>query len=370
MPEREEKKEIAKISIVKGKKMKEMEKKYLDEFCQRCGEISCTLNFNEALQSILDNVENCLDVQASALHLYDPAKQAMVVMVVKNLSKEYSSQGPVPLTDNPVDREVMKGKMITIFDAGEHPHFKKLAEKEGIRSILCAPLKSKDRPIGSLWLFTGTPRSFSSDEISYVTTLCSQGGIVLGNAKLYQSLHALSQIAKVITSRLDLKEVLQLIVAKAAQMIGGKGSSILLLNRKTGALSVSATFGLSEEFLKKGPVLANKSIKECLKQLVIIPDIRESQVVQYPEQLLEEGIFSILCTPLMVRGSCIGNLRVYLDHPRQFSTEDLELFQILSDFSGISIENARLFNHIKRDYEDLTQDVWQWYDWGKRSPKI
>ncbi|GAH16451.1 unnamed protein product, partial [marine sediment metagenome] len=34
------------------------------------------------------------------------------------------------------------------------------------------------------------------------------------------------------------------------------------------------------------------------------------------------------------------------------------------------IENARLFEHVKRDYEDLTQSVWKWYDWGSRPPKL
>ena len=350
--------------------MQEMETRYRDEFCQRCGEISCTLNFDEALKTILDNVDHCLDVQASSIHLADPGSHTAAVVAARNLSKEYAYQSPIRLEESPVEREVLKGKTVTIADARLNPAYKKLAESEGVCSILCAPLKSKDRIIGSLWLFTREVRQFDQGEISYVTTLASQAGVVLSNAKMYQSLHALSEIGKAITSRLNLPEVMQMIVEKATQLMGGKGASILLIARQEETMEVSATYGLSERFLKKGPVHIEKSIRECLDHQMIIPDVSKSPDVQYPEHLAEEGIRSILCTPLTVRKRSIGTLRVYLVHSREFAAEDLEMFQILSDFGGIAIENARLYNHIKRDYEDLTQDVWQWYDWGKRSPNI
>jgi len=350
--------------------MQEMETRYRDDFCQRCGEISCTLDFDEALKTILDNVDHCLDVQASSIHLVDPGFQTAAVVAARNLSKEYAYQSTIRLEESPLEREALKGKTITIADARLNPAYKKLAESEGICSILCAPLKSKDRIIGSLWLFTREVRQFDQGEISYVTTLASQAGVVLNNAKLYQSLHTLSEVGRAITSRLNLAEVLQMIVEKATQLMGAKGASILLIARQEGTMEVSATYGLSERFLKKGPVHVEKSLKECLDHQMVIPDVSKSQDVQYPECLAEEGVRSILCTPLMVRGRSIGTLRVYMVQPREFSAEDRELFQILSDFGGIAIENARLYNHIKRDYEDLTQDVWQWYDWGKRSPNI
>ena len=354
----------------KGRVMQEMETRYRDEFCQRCGEVSCTLNFDEALKTILDNVDHCLNIQASSIHLADPGSQAVNIVASRNLSREYAYQPPVRLEESPAEREVFRGKTITITDARENPAYRKLAESEGIRSILCAPLKSRDRIIGSLWLFTREVRQFDQGEISYVTTLASQAGVVLSNARMYQSMHTLFEVGRAITSRLNLQEVLQMIVEKAAQLMGGKGASILLISRQEESLEVSATYGLSERFLKKGPVYMGKSLKECLKHQMVVPDVSKSPDVQYPEHLAEEGIISILCTPLTVRERPIGTLRVYMIYPREFSSEELEMFQILSDFGGIAIENARLYNHIKRDYEDLTQDVWQWYDWGKRSPNI
>jgi hypothetical protein len=42
----------------------------------------------------------------------------------------------------------------------------------------------------------------------------------------------------------------------------------------------------------------------------------------------------------------------------------------LADFGTVAIENARLYEHVRRDYEDLTKDVWKWYGWGEHKPQI
>lgn len=350
--------------------MQEMETtRYREDFCRLCGEISCTLDFNEALQTILDNIDRCLDVDASAIHLFDPPSGTMDIAAARNLSEKYP-KGTMRIEDSPLDQEVMKDKIMIMADALTDPVYRELSESEGIRSILCAPLKSKDRIIGSLWLFSRKVRQFNAGEISYITTLSQQSGVVLGNAKLYQSLRAIAEIGRAITSHLDMEKVLKMIVERAAQLMGAKGASLLLLTRQEDTMEVSATYGLSERFIDKGPVHIARSIRECLENLVVIRDVSESAEIQYPEHLVEEGIRSILCAPLKVKGKAMGNLRVYMEHPREFPPEDLELFQILSDFGAISIENARLFNHIRRDYEDLTHDVWEWYDWGKRTPTI
>ena len=44
--------------------------------------------------------------------------------------------------------------------------FPDIAEKEGLCSMICVPLKVKDRPIGALNCYTSRPRIFSQEEIN------------------------------------------------------------------------------------------------------------------------------------------------------------------------------------------------------------
>ena len=66
--------------------------------------------------------------------------------------------------------------------------FKKQKQEEGIVSILSVPIKSRDKVIGVLRLYTGAPRDFTEDEVLLVTALAYQGGLAIQNASMYLTL--------------------------------------------------------------------------------------------------------------------------------------------------------------------------------------
>jgi len=103
---------------------------------------------------------------------------------------------------------------------------------------------------------------------------------------------------------------------------------------------------------------------------VVIKDTSKDKRIQYPEAAQKEGVASIICLPLRSKDRTIGALRVYTAYEYRLHQEDLEFLGALADFGAVAIENARLYEHIKRDYEDLTKDVWKWYGWGDRQPRI
>ena len=145
----------------------------------------------------------------------------------------------------------------------------------------------------------------------------------------------------------------------------------MLINAGTGRLEVVATYGLSEDFLRKGPLAADQSISDCLKgKEIIIEDAAKDKRVQYPKAIRKEGIKSIICIPLKLRNKVIGALRVYTGYKYQENDEDTEFLNTLADFGITAMENARLYEHIRRGYEDLTRDVWKWYGWGEHPPRV
>jgi GAF domain-containing protein len=69
-------------------------------------------------------------------------------------------------------------------------------------------------------------------------------------------------------------------------------------------------------------------------------------------------------------GTVIGVLRVYTSNPYSFTRSEIDFLSSLASSGAIAIENARLFEHVKSEYEELAKDVWKWYDWGKRFPRF
>ncbi len=168
--------------------------------------------------------------------------------------------------------------------------------------------------------------------------------------------HALYDVARTINSSLDLGETLQKVAKSAAEALHAKACSIRLLSDDRKRLLFGAAHGLSDSYLRKGAVEVSKSgvDRQVLRgNSVLIPDATEDSRFQYPERARQEGIRSVLVTPLAARDQIIGVMRVYTAERRDFTEEEIELLSLIADLSAMAIDNARLYQLVKGNYETL-----------------
>jgi GAF domain-containing protein len=172
---------------------------------------------------------------------------------------------------------------------------------------------------------------------------------------------ALYQAAMTISSSLELPEVLQSVVKSITEAMQVKACGLRLLDRRTGQLQMSAVFGLSSGYLAKGPVDVEHSpidSEALCGKTVIIPDVSVDSRFQYKEAAKREGIVSVLCVPLEVRGEAIGVLRVYTDEPCTFHEDDIQFLSVLASLAGLAIENANLYGGLKSSYDGVMDVLW------------
>jgi len=109
------------------------------------------------------------------------------------------------------------------------------------------------------------------------------------------------KVSNAISHSKDPEEVALMTVESIKTALDIKGCSLFLLNHKTNELEVGASYGLSEEYLNKGPISALHSIAESLKDgPVAIYDVMDDPRIQYPQEARKEGISSILSVPIIV----------------------------------------------------------------------
>ncbi|HZR38628.1 MAG TPA: GAF domain-containing protein [Ktedonobacteraceae bacterium] len=172
---------------------------------------------------------------------------------------------------------------------------------------------------------------------------------------------ALYQAALTISSSLELDQVLQSVVMSITEAMQVKACGLRLLNPNTGQLELSAVYGLSGGYLSKGPVdVVHSPIdSEALcGSPVYIADVRTDQRFQYQEAAKQEGIVSVLCVPLEVRGQAIGVMRVYTDHATTFKEDDVQFLSVLASLAALAIENARLFESLRSSYHGVMDALW------------
>jgi len=171
----------------------------------------------------------------------------------------------------------------------------------------------------------------------------------------YKVLYA---IAKELSSSLVTDEVLNSMVESITRAIGAKGGSLMLFTPDKKQLLHTISYGLSNDYLRKGPVRAGTIISEVLQgKPVAIENVAEDSRLQYKEQALREGIASILSIPLMPWGEVTGILRIYASEPRRFSAEDIDFLSALANLGAIALERARLHESLGHDLEESSREV-------------
>lgn len=341
---------------------------YFKTFCNISKALGSTLKREVLLDRIVDEAIRAMDGKAASLFLHREKDDLFVPVAQKGLSDNYLHADPYrarPLVD-----EMLKDGYLAIGDVTADPRAENKAAKkaEGLASILVVPVMVEDRIVGVLTLYTAEKREFSEEEIDFLRALADQGGLAIQNARLVDRLRKNATLfrnfAQNINASLDIKQILHILTADIADTFGLKGVNIRLLNKESGNLELVASYGLSEEFLAKGPVSGDRSVTHALRgETVDIRDARDDKRVQYPDAMKKEGIVSMLVVPIAVGDEPIGVMRLCSDVEREFPESMVILMEALAQQGGIAIQNASMYLALQEDKQSLEQDIWSHRLW-------
>ncbi len=174
------------------------------------------------------------------------------------------------------------------------------------------------------------------------------------NERLYETDALLScvEIGKVLTSTLDLKKILELIMVKVSQLIEAQNWSLLLKNETTGELTFDIVVGINRDLIKgvrlePGEGISGHVIRTGIPMFLsgVKDDPRFSRKV---DELTGFKTKSIICVPLKIRGKVLGVIEIVnVKNIALFETKYLPFLTILTDYAAIAIENSRLFAKIR-----------------------
>ena len=187
---------------------------------------------------------------------------------------------------------------------------------------------------------------------------------------------SLYQLVTILNSAGSPDNILYSIVESVAKDMNVKGCSLLLLSPDEKMLLHTAAYGLSEWFVRKGPVSVDESMSETLTgQPVTVLDATSDSRIQYRAQVKQEGIASILSVPVKLREKIIGVMRVYTSKTHNFSDADILFATIAANFGAIALESAQFYESHQIDYDVLRQEIRQrnadvGYEWANEPPVI
>ena len=153
------------------------------------------------------------------------------------------------------------------------------------------------------------------------------------------------EVGNAFNSILDTEEKLGKVAQAIVEHLKIKACHFRVLSRDQRNLEHLASFGLSKEFLDKGPVDAEKSVAAALQgQVVMVEDCANDPRIQFPKEHVSEGIVSVLTVPLSARGNVIGVMRLATGEKRQFSEQEMTAIKTLASFSTTAITHSMFYD--------------------------
>ena len=165
----------------------------------------------------------------------------------------------------------------------------------------------------------------------------------------------LIRITKAISMIRDPEEIVLITVEGVTHALNVKGCTLFLFSPRSKELKLAGSYGLSNEYLDKGPISALRSIASSLQdvQPVAIYDVADDPRLQYPEEAKKEGIASILAVPIIIGERLIGSMRVYTADPWEFTLNDVNFVQAVAQVVGMSLEMCRINKGLKDSIDIL-----------------
>ncbi len=174
-------------------------------------------------------------------------------------------------------------------------------------------------------------------------------------------LQELVRTVALITSSLELDEVLAEVMDTVIHLTGAERAYLMLRNNDTGELTIRAARNWDRETMSEDDVVFSSSIvNEAIagKEPIVATNAQGDARFQAMKSVVQHGLRSIMCIPLVMHGNVVGVL--YADNRIDqgvFNQRNVPILTAFGTQAAIAIENARLFTRVRNDLREAQQEL-------------
>jgi signal transduction histidine kinase len=178
-------------------------------------------------------------------------------------------------------------------------------------------------------------------------------------ARSVSELEALGEVSRVISSTLDLRAVLDSILAHACQLADSGGGAIYVYDPVRGQFDLEAGYRMGGDLIaavREHPIrLGDALVGQCAERraAVQIDDLARAPPHPLFDLHLQAGVRALLAVPLVHQHELIGALVVRRKRVGAFAEDTVGLLQSFAAQSAVAIQNARLFREIEQKSSEL-----------------
>ncbi len=323
--------------------------------------INSTLDLDTTLRRVAELVRKVIDYEIFAILLLHEKTQDLFFRFQVGYPPEVAERMTVKVGKGVTGRAAQTRRAILVDDVTQEEDY--LDVVPNVRSELAVPLIVKSRVIGVIDLEAREKGYFTEEHKRLLTLIASRMAVGIENARLHtrtsrqaRTLLLLNEIARELSSILNLDELLQRIADRLTRLIDYQMFSILLIDATGEKLYHRFSQRFGENVQLKHEVQLGRGIVGAAvasKQAVLVPDVSKDPTYI----LLNRETRSELAVPLVYKDRVIGALD--MEHTRRgyFTEDHKRTMTTLAAQIAIAIENAQLYEQIARQEKRLERDL-------------
>ncbi|MFQ5881827.1 MAG: GAF domain-containing protein [Candidatus Methylomirabilales bacterium] len=201
--------------------------------------------------------------------------------------------------------------------------------------------------------------------IQVVSRAAQHRALILENQRLLSDLQdrvaqltIINELSGIFRSTLDLQEILDLVLKKTQDLFDCEASSLLSKDQKTEELYFLVARGKQAAHtqsirLRKGEGIAGWVFEHG--ETLLVPDVQaDPRFSPRVDEITKFVTRSILAAPVKVKEQTIAVIELVNPRSGAFQQRDLDLFMMIAPQAGIAIENAKLYDDLRRQNQELS----------------
>jgi phosphoserine phosphatase RsbU/P len=322
-------------------------------------EVTAVLDLEELLAKIPQLIARLTKFNAFSVYLLDEKRQELRIAYAVGYPDAQPNMRLL-VGQGVVGAAVEEGRPILVNDIRREPRY--MGPLRNMLSQLAVPMRRKGKVIGALNLLNETEGAFTYQDEALLRQFAAHVAVAIENARLFRSerqyvdtLETLAEIGREMSSILDLDALLTRIASLTKRLVDYRTFGILLLDESTQELEMKLAVrygkGAESKHVRLGEGLVGWSALH--REAVLVSDVsKDPRYINMVDDARSE-----LVIPMLIKDRCIGVFDLESPELDAFTKEHKELLTLLASQAAVSIDNARLYEEVRRNEERIEKEL-------------
>ncbi len=321
-----------------------------------------TDDVRQALTVVVDELFRRLPASSASIALVDPTTRLLCIEVCHGLPEAVLGTH-LALGQGVTGMVALHGEPRLVADVTKDPNY--VALRDDIRCEMAAPMRVRslefaeveETVVGVVNVDSTEPNAFTENDLKLLTILTNEASRMV--ARLWHirqlrekslQLETLIGAGRQLVRKRETSTVLTTLAEDARRLVKCRIAAIFLLDPELQVLQLATLRGHPD---RVSPIEATVRLADSVlgsavsrRKQVDVLDLRQTEEHHFVSLVQNEGLQSMLATPIVYEKEVLGVLNVYTENRHRFSNDERRLLQSLASLGAAALQNARLYSRV------------------------